>query len=1069
MLTSRSTSSRNGINNNDILMDEKLSTSSSGSELPSPQSSTISLPIYNKKRKSKRPNPILSVLTLIGLSIILIVFYVSTVKLNGADSSECRSIYMFPSYARVVGFDSSHTKFASKYNLYLYREQGKDPFPYDENDEKEDIEHKNQKLIDSLNGIPVLFIPGNAGSYKQVRSIAAEAANIYFETQSHNDNSKRLDFYAAHFNEDFTAFHGRTMLDQAEYMNDAISFILSLYQNQPIPPTSVILIGHSMGGVVARVILTLPNYVEGSVNTIISLAAPHAAAPATFDGDIMRTYAATDRFWRAGFQNVTSNNTIAKERLQDVSLISITGGLPDTILPADYTTLRGLVPDSNGFTMFTSGIPSVWTPIDHLAIVWCDQLRKVIASTLYQIINPKSNSKTKPLDERMKIFRRNLLSGFEEGASKDYSSSINDTTLRLKLKREQIEKLDGLSSLTFTKTPKEISPRKFKLISLKSVNAPYFTFLSSLSPRQFNPDSKDSSILLCKQYKGFSGRQKNFVDLGLDYDDNEDAEKNDFECVDIFNDAYKVPNTLNPSSTLKDSSFGGSLSPFYAIQIPTEILQNYSYIIYRDSIASNIDDFTKISLISANSNKFRIDATLLKLLTGSTVKLPSEITSGLLNIDITVENAWSSLLSYKLSINYNATSSIFQPFIRQYINDPFETKWHLQLDEPKQISFHGIAPFTPFKSKNNPLHLELWNPKNENSEFEIKLKIDILRSLRLLILRYRLAVASFPIFIIVSTLLLQYNKFCSSGNFPPFKEGLNLLSKYFIQISIGLSLLSIISSNYLIRCLFYYLDPIGTTNPNELNDYHLNIYFLGLEETYLFILGPLFFILSLSFVNLINILILTILESFIIPLKKNLLETINFPHSKLVDSIYNKLNEFNNNFYVTRRFTGSIILSIFVMFYIPYQFAYIVCCLAQIIVTIKSYISIDKISKREKQNSRFENLKNYNFSLLMLMIWLIPVNIPVLIVFFHNVAVRWETPFSSHHNILAILPIILLIGRNVQGIFPLNHQNTSQRRITSIILIYFAIFALIYGIRHLYWLHYLLNFLCAWIFILSFW
>ena len=33
--------------------------------------------------------------------------------------------------------------------------------------------------MSNLNGIPVLFVPGNSGSNKQVRSIASEAARMF--------------------------------------------------------------------------------------------------------------------------------------------------------------------------------------------------------------------------------------------------------------------------------------------------------------------------------------------------------------------------------------------------------------------------------------------------------------------------------------------------------------------------------------------------------------------------------------------------------------------------------------------------------------------------------------------------------------------------------------------------------------------------------------------------------------------------------------------------------------------------------------------------------------------------
>lgn len=38
---------------------------------------------------------------------------------------------MAPSFLKIVDFDTEHTRFASKYNLYLYREQGVDPYDED--------------------------------------------------------------------------------------------------------------------------------------------------------------------------------------------------------------------------------------------------------------------------------------------------------------------------------------------------------------------------------------------------------------------------------------------------------------------------------------------------------------------------------------------------------------------------------------------------------------------------------------------------------------------------------------------------------------------------------------------------------------------------------------------------------------------------------------------------------------------------------------------------------------------------------------------------------------------------
>jgi glycosylphosphatidylinositol deacylase len=55
------------------------------------------------------------------------------------------------------------------------------------------------------------------------------------------------------------------------------------------------------------------------------------------------------------------------------------------------------------------------------------------------------------------------------------------------------------------------------------------------------------------------------------------------------------------------------------------------------------------------------------------------------------------------------------------------------------------------------------------------------------------------------------------------------------------------------------------------------------------------------------------------------------------------------------------------------------------------------------------NFYNYAHSILVLMLWILPINLPVLVVWIRNLAVHWLTPFSSHHNIISIVPLILLI------------------------------------------------------------
>lgn len=357
----------------------------------------------------------------------------------GDEPKNCRMSFMSPSYIHLSGFNKNHTRFHSKYSLHLYRETNVDD-------------------LKTLTGIPVLFIPGNAGSFRQVRALASRSTlhqdEKPIDTQfSSNQIDHQFDYFTAHFNEDLTAFHGRSLLNQAEYLNDAIKYILSLYntstpnlfhnsshlfgkenssansnpnKQHPVSksnstkkhplPQSVILIGHSMGGIVARVMFLLDNYQKNSINTIFTLSAPHTLSPVPFDKEIVSIYDRVNSYWETSF----SQDLIGKNPLAQVSLISISGGSLDKTIASEYTPVSSFIPPSNGFTVFTSSIPHVWSSIDHQAIVWCDQFRKVFATVMAEIADITVPSKTKPLPARMNVFRKRLLGGFQISAVPQY-------------------------------------------------------------------------------------------------------------------------------------------------------------------------------------------------------------------------------------------------------------------------------------------------------------------------------------------------------------------------------------------------------------------------------------------------------------------------------------------------------------------------------------------------------------------------------------------------------------------------------------------------------------------------
>lgn len=319
----------------------------------------------------------------------------------------CRMAYMRPSYVSHNEALRMHSRSSSpvmhKYSLLEYREAG--------------VKHG----IGRRSAMPALFIPGNAGSYGQVRSLASSGAYQYYRLNVPVSGPGRddpnvewvdapgpIDWYALDFNEDFSAFHGQTLRDQAFFVNEAIHYLRSLYPGMDDQMlrgeeknTTVVLVGHSMGGVVARLTQRLPNYVPRSVDTIVTLSTPHAFPPVPFDRSVERVYNMVNDKW-----------TLPEE---EPLLLSVAGGVLDTQLSSDASSLSlaHIQAPVARLSTFTTALAMLWSSVDHLAVVWCDQLRYKIARGLlldYKFFGKESEHRALPLVriERREMWRKLL-------------------------------------------------------------------------------------------------------------------------------------------------------------------------------------------------------------------------------------------------------------------------------------------------------------------------------------------------------------------------------------------------------------------------------------------------------------------------------------------------------------------------------------------------------------------------------------------------------------------------------------------------------------------------------------
>ena len=924
-------------------------------------------------------------------------------------------------------------------------------------------------MVDKVKGVPVLFVPGNAGSYKQVRSYASEAAYYYYNAYRHNADpvaaSKRpLDFFSVDFNEDITAFHGQTLLDQAEYLNDAISFILSLYhspsrslRDSDLPdPTAVIIVGHSMGGVVARTMLTMPNYQSDFINTIITLAAPHARPPASFDGDIVRTYKGVNDYWRHAY----SQKWATDNPLRHVTLISIAGGGLDTIISSDYANTASLVPSTHGFTVFTSSMPHVWTGMDHQAITWCDQARKSVVHALYDTIDVSRPMQTVPRADRMRIFKKWFLTGLEDISEKTLPQQGLGTLLTL---AESSTILPQGQKLVIQSLGQSAQRPKAYLLPVPPQapgNRKRFTFLSS--ERLDAPGEHGKiEVLFCSVFPIQAGQSATLFQMNMDLSEDSSGSTR-LACKNAASDVVVLPASTRSSA----HPFKSDQLPFSYLQYDLEDISEHQFVAIVDKAGEHTSGWVVVEFSSAAQSEYRVDLGLKRLLTGGlSLSLPA---GRPLVTNIKISALQSSLLAYKIQAIARSSDKgkLFTTLMRQSVSGIHESKYFVNMKEA-DINIYGVAPYIPppyFSTQPaNGLTLQLWSDPTCQSDIEITLKVDFLGSLGKLWMRYRIVFAVFPLLVVSLVLRHQFTVYDNTGIFVSFSEALNDCIRTSLPfIFAALTLLSVFLTEPNIPASS--IVSKGTRNSFGDTNYEL---LLGTEDAFFWFLIPLFGIMCVGICVVINYATLGIIH--LLALLYSL-----FSSAALQTEDGGRIPTAFTVSSSTQRIITTCILISLVSTVIPYHFAYAVLCAVQLVTCVRGLKLARELvrhyilfsgrydANRAQRLDKNYNFSNYTHSIFILMLWILPINLPVLVVWIRNLAVHWLTPFSSHHNILAIMPFVFLvetlsIGRMVPRV------QSHFRFVTNALLFSIAAYAAVYGVSYAYVLPYLANVLCAWL------
>ncbi|CAH0493954.1 unnamed protein product [Peronospora farinosa] len=263
----------------------------------------------------------------------------------------------------------------------------------------------------AFTGIPVLFVPGHMGSYKQARSLSRHLWDM---------NNELFDVFALDFHQEATGLNGNYITDQAFFLNHVIRGILREYKRQiqdashshVVIPKSVIIVAHSMGGIVARTAEFLPNYKKYSIQHVVALGVPYDIPSFPFDPEM-----------RAVYDRMQSKRDIEN----DVVYVSIAGGHKDTLVQTSSTSVDTVTKPSRAFAVLASAIPAVKTPVDHFCLLWCHQLLKVVAQSLYKVVDLETRELLSSPSVRLAIAKEVLFGGeiAEEGVDSKTIANVS--------------------------------------------------------------------------------------------------------------------------------------------------------------------------------------------------------------------------------------------------------------------------------------------------------------------------------------------------------------------------------------------------------------------------------------------------------------------------------------------------------------------------------------------------------------------------------------------------------------------------------------------------------------------
>ena len=207
-----------------------------------------------------------------------------------------------------------------------------------------------------------------------------------------------FNYFSVDFEEELSALYGPFLEKQTQFLFYSIERIFECYKTAENKPESVIAIGHSMGGLVIRGLLSLPTFDARKISTVIALATPQTQPPICLDQHIDNYYNKVNSFWKRE----------SRKKFDNITLLSIGGSFRDDLVRSDLCLLNTITGDQDHLSELTTTLPRIWLSNDHQCIVWCNQLVRSITRVFFNMIDPLTKQITMDHKKRLKILLQTM-------------------------------------------------------------------------------------------------------------------------------------------------------------------------------------------------------------------------------------------------------------------------------------------------------------------------------------------------------------------------------------------------------------------------------------------------------------------------------------------------------------------------------------------------------------------------------------------------------------------------------------------------------------------------------------